>query len=168
MKWKWMGGATLMIALALVGAGCVQSEPGTNATLPVQALYGSGQCIGLERPAVLWVADAETWRSWYGRITSARLPAPPVPAVDFPREGVLLLAMGSRSTAGYGLSLAEESAVVRDGMLTVRVDWGEPPSGALLAQVMTSPCLLVKMPAASFNRIRVVDQQGRVRLEGAR
>jgi hypothetical protein len=160
----WM---TLMAVLAL-GAGCAQPEPDQNATLPVRSLYGDGQCGGLERPTVVWIADAETWRSWHGRITSARLPAPAPPAVDFSREGVLLLAMGSRSTAGYALSLAEESATVRDGVLTVRVDWREPPSGALLAQVMTSPCLLVKMPAASFERIRVVDQQGRLRLEGAR
>jgi hypothetical protein len=117
---------------------------------------------------VIWIADAEAWRSWYGRITSARLPSPLPPDVDFSREGVLMLAMGSRSTAGYGLSLAEESAIVRDGVLTVRVDWGEPPPGVLLAQVMTSPCLLVKVPATPFSQIRVVDQQGRVRLEGTR
>ncbi|MFO7642228.1 MAG: protease complex subunit PrcB family protein [Candidatus Competibacteraceae bacterium] len=159
----WM---TLMILL--MSAGCAQPEPGANATLPVQSSYSDSQCVGLERPTVMWIADAETWRSWYGRITSTRLPAPPPPAVDFSREGVLLLAMGSRSTAGYGLSLAEGAATVRDGVLTVRVDWGEPPPGALLAQVMTSPCLLVKMPAASFERIRVVDQQGQVRLEGVR
>jgi len=164
---KRMAWMTLMTTLAL-GAGCAQPEPGANATLPVQSLYSSGQCIGLERPTEVWIADVQTWRSWHERITSARLPAPPTPAEDFSREGVLVLAMGSRSTAGYGLSLAEGSATVRDGVLTVRVDWGEPPPGALLAQVMTSPCLLVKMPAASFERIRVVDQQGQVRLEGVR
>lgn len=160
----WM---TLMTVLAL-GAGCAQPEPDQNATLPVRSLHSSGQCVGLERPTVVWIADAAAWRSWHGRITSARLPAPPAPAVDFSREGVLVLAMGSRSTAGYALSLAEESAVVRDGVLTVRVDWREPPPGALLAQVMTSPCLLVKVPMASFSRIRVVDQQGLLRLEGTR
>jgi len=160
----WM----MLVTAVAFGAGCAQPEPDQNATLPVRSLYGDGQCGGLERPTVIWIADAETWRSWHGRITSARLPAPAPPAVDFSREGVLLLAMGSRSTAGYALSLAEESAIVRDGVLTVRVDWREPPSGALLAQVMTNPCLLVKMPAASFERIRVVDQQGRLRLEGAR
>ncbi len=166
MKWPvWV-----TLAILAVSAGCAQlgAEAGTNATLLVQSLYSDSQCVGLERPTVIWIADAEAWRSWHGRITSARLPAPPPPVVDFPREGVLLLAMGSRPTAGYGLSLAERAATVRDGVLTVRVDWGEPPPGVLLAQVMTGPCLLVKVPAASFDRIRVVDRQGRVRLEGNR
>ncbi len=158
----------VMLMTVGLSVGCAQPEPGTNAALSIQKLYSDSQCIGLERPTVIWIADAETWRSWYGRITSARLPAPPVPAVDFPREGVLLLAMGSRSTAGYGLSLAEGTTTIRDGVLTVPVDWREPVPGALLAQVMTSPCLLVKAPAAPFKQIRVVDQQGRVRLEGAR
>jgi hypothetical protein len=164
MKWPtWMA-----LMILPMSAGCAQMEAGADVALPVQALYGDSQCAGLERPTVIWIADVQTWRSWHKRISSARLPAPPPPAVDFSREGVLILAMGSRSTAGYGLSLAEKSAVVRDGVLTVWVDWGEPPPGALLAQVMTSPCLLVKVPAASFSRIRVVDQQGQVRLESAR
>jgi hypothetical protein len=160
----WM---TLMTVLAL-GAGCAQPEPDQNTTLLVRSLYSDSQCGGLERPTVVWIADAAAWRSWHGRITSARLPAPPAPAVDFSREGGLLLAMGSRSTAGYALSLAEESAIVRNGVLTVRVDWHEPPPGALLAQVMTSPCLLVKVPEATFDRVRAVDRQNRLRLEGAR
>ena len=158
----------ITLATLALGVGCAQPEAGTDAALPVQALYSDSQCVGLERTTVVWIADAEAWRSWHGRITSARLPAPSPPAVDFSREGVLVLAMGSRSTAGYGLSLAEKSAVVREGVLTVRVDWSEPPPGALLAQVMTSPCLLMKVPTAPFDQIRVVDQQGRMRLEGPR
>jgi hypothetical protein len=163
---KWVVWMTLTILVS--SAGCAQPGAGANAVISVQPLYGGDQCDDLERPTVVWIADADAWRSWYGRITSARLPAPPPPAVDFSREGVLLLAMGSRPTAGYGLSLAEKSAVVRDGVLTMRVEWGEPPPGALLAQVMTSPCLLVKAPAVSFDRIRVVDRRDRVRLEGVR
>ncbi len=158
----------ITLATLALGVGCAKPGAGTHAALSIQKLYSDSQCIGLERPTVIWIADAEAWRSWHGRVTSARVPAPPLPVVDFSREEVLVLAMGSRSTAGYGLSLAEKSAVVRDGVLTVRVDWSEPPPGALLAQVMTSPCLLMKVPTAPFDRIRVVDQQGRVRLEGAR
>ena len=90
------------------------------------------------------------------------------PMVDFSREGVLLVAMGTRPSAGYGLSLTGESATVRDGVLSVRVDWREPPPGYRQAQVVTRPCLVLKVSAVPFARITVLDSEGRVRLEGVR
>ena len=52
--------------------------------------------------------------------------------------------------------------------LTVPVDWREPLPGYVQTQVMTHPCLLVKLPNGAFSQIRVVDQDGRLRLEGVR
>lgn len=92
---------------------------------------------------------------------------PPASAVDFSREGVLLIAMGQRPTAGYGLSLSD-TVTFEDGVLTVWVDWREPPPGARQAQVVTNPCLLVQLPSVAFTRVRVVDREDRVRLEGSR
>jgi hypothetical protein len=160
-----IGAAALTVLL-----GCAQ--PGGNAasdaTVPIARLASQGQCGGHNRPAVRWIANAGEWRDLYGRINSQWMNPPPPPAVDFPREGVLLIAMGQRSSAGYGLALADEVATVSDGVLTVRVDWREPPPGYRRAQVMTSPCLLVAVPDAGFTRVRVVDREGRVRLEGER
>lgn len=136
--------------------------------LPVDALYGDSQCGGLERPIVIWIAGAAEWRSQYGRIVSPQMSLPSPPMVDFSREGVLLVAMGTRPSAGYGLSLAGASATVRDGVLSVRVDWREPPPGYRQAQVVTSPCLVLKVPAVPFARITVLDLEGRTRLEGVR
>jgi hypothetical protein len=154
--------AALTQACAPVGAGGTD-----NRSLSTELLFSDGQCGGLERPAVVWIASPSDWRSWYGRIMSLRMNPPPPPAVDFPREGVLLIAMGQQPSAGYGLSLNGDAAV-RDGVLTVRVDWREPSPGYRQAQVMSSPCLLAKMPDAPFARLQVLDQESRVRLEGSR
>lgn len=157
------------LALLMLAQGCAPASGGgtDDGSLTTEPLFGDGQCGGLERPAVVWIANPADWRSWYGRITGLRMNPPPAPAVDFPREGVLLIAMGQRSAAGHGLSLSGD-ATVRDGVLTVRVDWREPPPGYLQAQVMTSPCLLLRLAAAPFTRIRVLDREGRTRLEGVR
>ena len=64
--------------------------------------------------------------------------------------------------------LADDVASARNGVLTVPVSWREPPPGRQQGQVMTSPCLLATVPDAGFTRIRVVDQNGEVRVEGAR
>ena len=151
-------------------AGCTQSG-GTaagDATLPIVAFYSQGQCGGLDRPVVRWVAHLGEWRELYARVTSQWMNPPPPPAVDFSREGVLLIAMGQRPSAGYALTLADDTATVRDGVLTVRVNWREALPGYRQAQVMTHPCLLAKLPDAGFSRIQVVDQEGRLRLEGER
>lgn len=157
------------MALAAV-AGCAQpgGNAADNATVPIATLASQDQCGELNRPAVRWIARSSEWRDLYARINSQWMNPPSPRAVDFPREGVLLIAMGQRSSAGYGLALAEEIATVRDGVLTVRVDWREPPVGRRRAQVMTSPCLLLAVPDAGFTRIEVVDREGRVRLEGER
>ena len=157
----------MLAALALL-SGCAQTGAGEEATLPVDALYSGSQCGDLERPTTVWIASAAAWRSWHGRIVSPRMSLPSPPMVDFSREGVLLVAMGTRPSAGYGLSLAGASATVRDGVLSVRVDWREPPPGYRQAQVVTSPCLVLKVPAVPFARITVLDLEGRTRLEGAR
>lgn len=164
-RWGGIWGMALTVL-----AGCAQ--PGGSAagaaTVPIAALSSQGQCGGLDRPAVRWIGGSGEWRDLYTRVNSPWMNPPPPPAVDFPREGVLLIAMGQRSTAGYGLALADDTAIVRDGVLTVRVDWREPPPGYRRAQVMTSPCLLAVVQDAGFSRIQVVDREGRLRLEGGR
>ena len=156
-----------VLAVLVLIQGCARAGDGTGAVLAPELLYGNSQCGDLDRPAVAWIASPEAWRQLYGEVTSPRMNPPPAPAVDFSREGVLLIAMGQRPSAGYGLSLEGETTV-RDGVLAVRVDWREPQPGYRQAQVVTSPCLLVKVPAAAFTRIQVLDREDRVRLEGAR
>jgi hypothetical protein len=101
----------------MVLAGCAQ--PGGNAagdaTVPITTLASQGQCGELNRPTVRWIANSGEWRELYARMNSQWMNPPPPPAVDFSHEGVLLIAMGQRSTAGYGLALADDTATVRGG-----------------------------------------------------
>lgn len=157
-----------MVLVVMVGCAQPSVKAAGDATVSIATLASQGQCGAQNRPTVRWIADAGEWRDLHARINSQWMNPPPPPTVDFPREGVLLIAMGQRSSAGYGLTLADKVAVVRDGVLTVRVDWREPLPDRLRAQVMTSPCLLVAVPDAGFTRIEVVDQEGRLRLEGER
>jgi hypothetical protein len=90
-------------------------------------------------------------------------PAVAAPGVDFARDGVVLVAMGRRSTAGYALALASRRAEVKGGVATLSVRFEEPAPGAVLAQVVTSPCLLVALPRKGLREVRVVDAGGVVR-----
>lgn len=156
-----------LLAVLLLVQGCARAGDGPGAVLAAEMLYGNNQCGVLDRPEVAWIASPDAWRRLYGQVTSLRMNPPPAPAVDFSREGVVLVGMGQRPSAGYGLSLAGD-VTVQDGVLAVRVDWREPAPGHLQAQVVTSPCLLLKVPAVDFTHLRVMDREGRIRLEGGR
>lgn len=164
MNWLFLA---MLAMLALPGCAGITSA-GSEAITPVETLYTSSQCGGLDQPEVVWIADAGTWRQRYAQMMSLQITPPLLPVVDFSRDGVLLIAMGQQTTGGYGLSLSGTTATVQDGVLTMRVEWREPRPGYAQTQVMTSPCLVVKLPEGAFSRIRVVDQAGQVRLDGRR
>ncbi len=142
--------------------------PAARATaLSVAILQHTNQCGSrFSQPTALWIDTPERLAQIYQGFPV--LPPPAPPAVDFTRQGVLLITMGQRPTAGYGLSLLADSARLREGVLTVGVDWQEPRPGYMLAQMLTTPCLLLQLPAVSFHRIQVVDRQGQVRLSASR
>ena len=61
----------------------------------------------------------------------------PAPKVDFSREIVVAVFMGSRPTAGFSVEIL--SAAERGGQMVVTYREKAPPADALTAQVLTSP-----------------------------
>jgi hypothetical protein len=77
---------------------------------------------------------------------------------------VVAVYMGRKPTAGYHVSMASRAVAVGEhNELILLVSWIEPPGDALLAQVITSPCILVSIPKGNYSTIQVVDEGGRVR-----
>lgn len=66
------------------------------------------------------------------------------PAVDFGSRTVVAVFLGSRSSAGYTVDVT----AVREANGTLIVTWRErrPPPGAVSAQVLTSPAIIVSIP----------------------
>ena len=77
------------------------------------------------------------------------------PAVDFSKQMVVGVFMGSRSTAGFAIEIVSAAAV--NGGLTVRYRETVPRRGAITAQVITSPYHLVAVPkvagAVTFEKV---------------
>lgn len=59
-------------------------------------------------------------------------------------EQAILVAWGVKPSAGYGISLQQAEANVKQGVLELPVAFVAPPSGMLTAQIITSPCLILK------------------------
>ena len=66
------------------------------------------------------------------------------PAVDFSKDMVVGVFMGSRPTAGYNVSIV--STFAKDGNVLVQYRESQPRPGAMAAQVLTFPYHLVAVP----------------------
>ena len=85
--------------------------------------------------------DAE-WAALWRRHSPDR----PMPKVDFTREMVIGVFMGSRSNAGFSTEVI--SAVVVKGVLVAQYRETVPSRGAITAQILTFPYHLVAIPKA--------------------
>ena len=68
----------------------------------------------------------------------------PAPAVDFSRSIVVGVFLGTRPTAGYGVTIT--SVAAKSGVATVEYLERRPTPGRMTAQVITSPFILVTVP----------------------
>lgn len=71
---------------------------------------------------------------------------------------LVALSRGPQPTPGYGFTLLDATRSADRAELTVR--WLEPPPDAVLAQVITKPCLVVALPRTGITRVTAIDQAG--------
>jgi protease stability complex PrcB-like protein len=144
-------GLWTLVALPLLGAEGGACSP--DREVPVTVLRGGAQCGGAAAgPSVRRLGSAEELTAAFaGELGGA------APAVDFEAVAVLLVAAGQRPTAGHAVELAAPRAAVKDGVALVQVALRAPGPGAMTAQVVTSPCLVVALPRAGLGEVRVAD-----------
>jgi PrcB C-terminal len=106
---------------------------------------GVQSAIDVRRQVV--VRASPEWTALWEQHASDR----PLPPVDFGREMVVALFMGSRPTAGYSVELT--SVEERDGAIVVSYRERAPSRDAVTAQILTSPFHIVVV-ATSAGEVR--------------
>jgi hypothetical protein len=91
--------------------------------------------------------EAEWTRLW-----QQHAPDRPRPAVDFSKETVIGVFMGSRPNAGFSTAIV--SATEGGGALIVRYTDTRPARGALTAQILTFPYHLAAIPKATATNVK--------------
>ena len=76
----------------------------------------------------------------------------PQDAVDFSKEMIVGIFLGSRPTPGYGVTIV--GADEENGVLHVKYRETTPPAGAIAAQVITFPYELVAIPKSSAKDVK--------------
>ena len=86
------------------------------------------------------------------RLWQQHAPDRPKPAVDFSKETVIGVFMGSRPNAGF--STAVVSAMEGGGALVIRYSETVPRRDAITAQILTFPYHLVAIPKATATNVK--------------
>ena len=149
---------TLIVALSACQPGLKSVAEPMTATVLFQ-----GQQCGRQQasPALTRIVDQKALQALATRLD---MPWPFAAGVDFQRQLLLLLEMGQRPTTGYRLLLSDTAVAVNQATAVLRLNWQQPPADAMLAQMLTSPCLLLTLPRADYRVIEVVDDDGKRRL----
>jgi hypothetical protein len=156
-----------LCAAALIN-GCQITHDGQSAesVMAVKAIYSDAICsLGSAGPEAVWLETNQALEAQWKRLHSHRLGGsiPPAPLLEMDAFGFLLIRMGQKPTGGYGLELAQTEARVGADIATVHVKWIRPSARAMVAQVITSPCLLLQIKRGAYQTIKIVDQSGRQR-----
>ena len=110
-----------------------------SAQTPERIVEQGGQSR-IDRPRQVTArTDAEWTALW-----REHAPGRPAPAVDFLREMVLGVFLGNRPTPGYGVEIF--GTRLQGAELVVQFRETPPPPGRILAQLITSPFVIVARP----------------------
>ncbi len=125
-------------------SSCLRDTPlgmQQNAGTPRTVDKGEQSNIDEARQVVVRT-DAEWTKLW-----QQHSPDRQRPTVDFSKDMVVGVFMGSRSSAGYNISIV--STFAKDGTVLVRYQESTPRPGTMTAQVLTFPYHLVAVPKAA-------------------
>ena len=136
----------------------------------IEVIYSSQQC-GRDKPSpnAAWIDNQEQLEASIKQIQRGVLGGDPInlPRPDFQNEMALLVEMGQKPTAGYQLELIDSGLYISQNQAYVTLNWVVPPKDRVLAQVISSPCLLLKMKRGDYKTIRVQDNAGVVRVSAS-
>ena len=152
----------LIPALTILLASCVSS---TSTPLILNQLHVSNQCGSHQQATLTIINDQDKLRKTFDslhRTTMGQGTEPPT--VNFKKYFVLQIEMGQKPTAGYSITIDKPSASLIDDKLVIKTNWQEPIQGHQLPQVITNPCLIVRVPVIKFKSIRVLDQGDKERV----
>ncbi len=158
---KFLRSLALCLLLPLAGCKNTTGEPNSVA---LETLYQHGQCGGERTASAILIDNAEALSEWWQVLARMTLPAPQLPAplrqVDWREHNIVIIQAGSQPSAGYALNLADNTANVEEQTLIINVRLEKPPRDAMVAQVITSPCMAVAAAKGSYNAVKVKDSEG--------
>ncbi len=161
--------AISFICLLWIGLfGCTHAEtPQDFKSIDIQVMHERTHCGNTAAMSTaLWIADRARLTRVFDRMDRRQIggSAPEwTENFDFKNYGILFVHMGRQPTGGYALEYVPGHAHISGKTATVVLKWMTPDPAAMVTQVITSPCMMLKMPKTNFKRIEIIDQHGRLK-----
>jgi hypothetical protein len=137
---------TIGIGLALACLLDCAAADGAQ-TLPIRSLK-KGAFSGIREVKQEVIKNAEAWEKLWKQHTTAAGGADNIPAVDFSKEMVVAVTMGSKRTGGYAIEIV--AAEAQDKALKISVKKSSPPPDAMTIQALTAPFHFVAVPKSDL------------------
>jgi hypothetical protein len=115
-----------------------------GAPVPFSTVVRGADLAFSAKPLEVVARDDAAWKDLWQRMHAGFVPAPPLPSIDFERDVAVAVFAGERPTAGYAIEVAAAERAGPDLVLTIREK--RPPPGAILAQTITHPYHVVRVP----------------------
>lgn len=157
-----IAGVILWLVIHASGCSRLEHHGPMDGQIVVAVLYSGDHCGTIQQGfQAVWVAHPDQLRQLGGHQGQAA--GWDHVQWDPDTEGALWIQMGIRPSGGYGLELRDPVALVRHGVATVAVGWRVPDPDRFVIQVLTSPCLLLKLPRQGIEKVHIQDQHGNLR-----
>jgi len=138
------------LAFALAVTSCVSNpalateKPTQDAiTLPEASVIISGTKCSVREADLVIVRNQVALTSVWSRLMTSEI----APTFDFKNRMIVALFMGTRNSGGYGYTL-DSIRQASDGTITLAIIEHSPVKGQSQTQAITSPFLLVSIPAS--------------------
>ncbi len=115
----------------------------SQAELKLQAVptsYHSQQCYITQNEGYIWLEQEDQWHE----LPAATKNQMKEGKVNWLEENVLIVSLGQKNSAGYDVQLNQWLLEQDHWQVTRRVN--QPAPGSMQAMMMTSPCVMVKIP----------------------
>ena len=136
----------LLTSLSAVLLACSASfGPGSEVWVPDSAsVLVRSAYSGITDARSSVISDSAAWQAAWSDLSGGGMPVRSVPAVDFSAQSVLLVAMGSRPSGAYSISIDSLARwATRD---TVFVTGTSPGSRCIVTAALTAPVEAVVTP----------------------
>lgn len=148
--------------------GCTHADtPQHSQPIDAAVVYESTHCTNTgDMPNALWIADKSHLKRIFDRMNRRQIggSAPGwAENFDFKDYGILFVHMGRQPTGGYALEYLPGRTHVSGQTATVVLKWITPDPEAMVTQVITHPCIMLKLPKNGFNRIKILDPAGNLK-----
>jgi len=143
-----MGCTLLFPACQQRRAGTLHESVNDMDQLKITGLAGGSFC-GIEKASDIIITSGEDWANLWEKVHRGTYPQKQLPEVDFSRETVLAVFMGTRSTGGYSIEITR--VYKKNNVIKAVAQTSSPAPGDLVTTVITQPFHIVKINTAEKN-----------------